>query len=87
MVGTPERDRLWILARTPALDESGYQAFVARAAAQGFDVQRLVRTAHEPRKVAQAHVEAAAPQAQSQEAAMTFAVPEREGRSAARPGL
>jgi len=44
VVGHPSRDYLWILARTPELDEATYQALVARAAAQGFDVARLRRT-------------------------------------------
>ncbi|HWP17986.1 MAG TPA: lipocalin family protein [Burkholderiaceae bacterium] len=46
LIGTPERDRLWILSRTPVLDETVYAAFLDRAARQGFDVQRLARTAH-----------------------------------------
>jgi len=44
LVGHPSRDYLWILSRTPSLDETIYQAIVARAAAEGFDPARLVRT-------------------------------------------
>ena len=44
LVGTPNRKYLWILAREPRLEESTYQALVARAAALEFDVARLART-------------------------------------------
>ncbi len=44
LVGSPDRRYLWILARTPKLDEATYARLVAAAAAQGFDVQRLVRS-------------------------------------------
>jgi apolipoprotein D and lipocalin family protein len=43
LVGTPDRDYLWILARTPALDAATYDRLVATAAAQGFDVARIER--------------------------------------------
>jgi apolipoprotein D and lipocalin family protein len=46
VVGDPDRDYLWVLARTPRLDEASYAAAVASAAAQGFAVGRLKRTAH-----------------------------------------
>jgi apolipoprotein D and lipocalin family protein len=42
LVGSPNRDYLWILSRTPRLDEATYQRMVDTAAAQGFDVARLV---------------------------------------------
>ncbi len=45
LVGSPDRKYLWILARTPVLDEPTYQRMVATAAAQGFDVARLVKSA------------------------------------------
>ena len=44
VVGHPSRDFLWILSRTPQLDEAVYRALVAEAAAQGFEVTRLART-------------------------------------------
>ncbi len=44
LVGSPDRKYLWILARTPTLDEATYQRMVATAAAQGFDVTRLVKS-------------------------------------------
>jgi apolipoprotein D and lipocalin family protein len=45
-VGSPDRDYLWILARTPAIDADAYAAALAAAQANGFDVKRLVKTRH-----------------------------------------
>jgi apolipoprotein D and lipocalin family protein len=44
LVGTPNREYLWILSRTPTLDAAIYQRLVATAERQGFDVGRLVMT-------------------------------------------
>lgn len=44
VVGHPEREYLWILSRTPQIDESLYESLIAKARAQGFDVSRLERT-------------------------------------------
>jgi apolipoprotein D and lipocalin family protein len=44
VVGHPSRDYLWILARTPQVDEALYRELVAKAEAQGFEVSRLERT-------------------------------------------
>jgi apolipoprotein D and lipocalin family protein len=41
VVGAPNRDYLWILARTPRMDETLYREIVARCAAKAFDVSRL----------------------------------------------
>jgi apolipoprotein D and lipocalin family protein len=43
-VGSPDRNYLWILARRGALDETAYAAAVDAARANGFAVERLVRT-------------------------------------------
>ena len=43
LVGDPDRKYLWILSRTPQLDDATYQRMVATAAAQGFDVSRLMK--------------------------------------------
>jgi apolipoprotein D and lipocalin family protein len=47
VVGDPGREYLWILSRTPRLDEAVYQRAVTIAKEQGFDVGRLVRTRQE----------------------------------------
>ena len=40
-VGHPSRDYLWILARTPTLDQGLYRALLARLEAKGYDLTRL----------------------------------------------
>ena len=45
VVGSPDRDDLWILARRAQLDPRSYDTALAAARAQGFDTTRLVRTA------------------------------------------
>jgi apolipoprotein D and lipocalin family protein len=44
LVGTPDRGYLWVLARSPALDEETFRAIVSLAAGRDFDPARLVRT-------------------------------------------
>jgi apolipoprotein D and lipocalin family protein len=44
VVGTPSRDYLWILSRTPELEENTYQAILNRVREQGFDPNKLVKT-------------------------------------------
>jgi apolipoprotein D and lipocalin family protein len=44
VVGEPSRKYLWILCRTPQMDETLYREIVDRAAGKGFDVSKLVRT-------------------------------------------
>ena len=46
LIGTPDRKYLWVLSRTPALEPATFDQLVTTAKAQGFDVSRLVRTAH-----------------------------------------
>ena len=46
VVGSPDRNYLWILARTAMLDTRSFDTAVAVAAANSFDVSRLVRTNH-----------------------------------------
>ena len=46
VVGAPNRDYLWILSRTPQLDEQLYQRLLAKMAARGFDTARMIRTPH-----------------------------------------
>ena len=43
-VGDPTRKYFWVLARTPQMDDATYKAILERAAAQGFDTGRVVKT-------------------------------------------
>ena len=42
MVGTPDRDYLWILSRSPGMDRVRYEDLTARARAMGFAAEDLV---------------------------------------------
>ncbi len=44
VVGHPNRDYLWILARKSALADETYQGLVARLQTQGYETSRLVKT-------------------------------------------
>lgn len=44
MVGAPNREYLWILSRTPKMDQATYDKLVAQAKAQGFPVDQLIKT-------------------------------------------
>ena len=46
LVGTPERDGLWILCRTPHLPADDLEALKALALRHGFDTDRLVMARH-----------------------------------------
>ena len=43
IVGTPDRDYLWILARTPSIDEASYQDMVSFTQRLGFQTEHLIR--------------------------------------------
>jgi apolipoprotein D and lipocalin family protein len=43
-VGTPDRDYLWILSRTPTISDAEYENRVNNATKQGFDTSKLVKT-------------------------------------------
>ncbi len=43
VVGEPSRKYLWILSRTPQLDEALYQQLLNRMAAQGFDTKSIIK--------------------------------------------
>jgi apolipoprotein D and lipocalin family protein len=43
LVGTPDRQYLWILSRLPKLDSKIYDSLVATAKAQGYDVSKLMK--------------------------------------------
>jgi apolipoprotein D and lipocalin family protein len=44
VVGNPGRDYLWILSRTPTVDEAVYEGIVTKLKADGYPLDRLVRT-------------------------------------------
>jgi apolipoprotein D and lipocalin family protein len=46
VIGGPEREYLWVLARTPQLPEPVYAEILLRLKVQGYDPGRLVRTHH-----------------------------------------
>ncbi|MBN2560992.1 MAG: lipocalin family protein [Phycisphaerae bacterium] len=43
VVGEPSRSFLWILSRTPQMDEELYESILARLPEAGYDPERLVR--------------------------------------------
>ncbi len=44
VVGSPSRDRLWILSRTKEMSAESYERALAIATGNGFDVSRLIKT-------------------------------------------
>jgi apolipoprotein D and lipocalin family protein len=42
VVGTPDRNYLWILSREPEMEEPLYRTLMNRIGAHGFDVERIV---------------------------------------------
>lgn len=44
VVGTPDREFLWILARSPQLEEETFRRLIENAAAAGFDTAQVVKT-------------------------------------------
>lgn len=46
VVGHPKRKYLWILSRTPDMDAATYDGILERLREQGYDTERLLRTAH-----------------------------------------
>lgn len=44
VVGTPDRKYLWILSRTAEMEAGTYKRVIEKAAAQGFDVSKLMKT-------------------------------------------
>lgn len=44
LVGHPSRKYLWILSRTPTMDDALYNRIVARAVALGYDAAQIERT-------------------------------------------
>lgn len=52
LVGSPDREYLWLLARQPTLDATTAEHYLAQARLQGFDLSRLIRTPHTGRPTA-----------------------------------
>jgi len=52
LVGSPDRDYLWLLARQPQLDATVQEHYLAQARLQGFDLSRLIHTPHTGRPTA-----------------------------------
>lgn len=48
LVGTPNHKYLWILSRTPTLDEATYERYLDIAKQNGYDLQEFKRTKHNP---------------------------------------
>jgi apolipoprotein D and lipocalin family protein len=46
LVGGPSHKYLWILSRTPQIDEAVYQSYVQAAQEQGYDTSKLIRNPH-----------------------------------------
>jgi apolipoprotein D and lipocalin family protein len=44
VIGEPDRKYLWILSRSPGMDEAVYSRILARLNEQQYDISRLVRT-------------------------------------------
>jgi len=54
LVGTPDRNHLWLLAREPNVNETEKAAYLAEARRQGFDLSRLITPKHTGRDVTDA---------------------------------
>jgi apolipoprotein D and lipocalin family protein len=44
VVGEPTRKYMWILSRTPAMDETTFQGILGQVKEKGYDLTRLIRT-------------------------------------------
>lgn len=44
VVGQPSRKYLWILSRSPRMEQKTYDGILERMAVRGFDVSRMIRT-------------------------------------------
>ncbi|MFZ9903834.1 MAG: lipocalin family protein [Steroidobacteraceae bacterium] len=46
IIARSARDYVWIMARTPTIEEARYQELVGKVGAMGYDVAKLVRISH-----------------------------------------
>ncbi|UVJ59706.1 lipocalin family protein [Trueperella pyogenes] len=51
LVGTPNHENLWVLAREPQIAEETLAEYLAEARAQGFQLDKLIRPVHDGRVV------------------------------------
>jgi apolipoprotein D and lipocalin family protein len=47
VVGTPNRKNLWILSRTPQMDDQLFTQIIEAVKSQGFNVDKLIKTRHQ----------------------------------------
>ncbi|KAH7423573.1 hypothetical protein KP509_12G061900 [Ceratopteris richardii] len=47
LVGQPSRNYLWVLSRTPELNEEVYSQMIAHAEQEGYDISKLKKTPHD----------------------------------------
>ena len=47
VVGAPNRKYLWILSRSPQMDEGLYRSLLAKMAARGFKTEEMIKTTHQ----------------------------------------
>jgi len=48
-IGGPEREYMWVLSRTPSIDEAGLQQILEQVKQDGYDLSGLIRTKHTTR--------------------------------------
>lgn len=46
VVGTPNRKYLWILSRSPQMDDNLFSQLVESVKSKGFDINKLIKTSH-----------------------------------------
>jgi apolipoprotein D and lipocalin family protein len=46
IIARSARDYVWIMARTPTIEEARYRELVGKVGAMGYDVSKLVRISH-----------------------------------------
>lgn len=47
VVGTPNRKNLWILSRTPQMDDKLFSQLIESVKSKGFNVDKLIKTKHQ----------------------------------------
>jgi apolipoprotein D and lipocalin family protein len=47
VVGTPNRKNLWILSRTPQMDDQLFSQIIESVKSQGFNLDNLIKTRHQ----------------------------------------